>query len=101
MRYNADMASKIRIISGFASPREVAKELGVSKAELRTIEDILNKPAVRKKSPRNASGAFVTRRSPTKNTSSDATALHWMVSPTNITLDTPHTLRSVIWCHTR
>ena len=60
------MASKIRIISGFASPREVAKELGVSKAELRTIEDILNKPAVRKKSPRNASGAFVRRRSPAK-----------------------------------
>src|SRR5437870_903348 len=62
MRYNANMTGKIRIIAGFASPREVAKELGVSKTELRSIEDILNKPAVRKKSSRNRSGAFVTRR---------------------------------------
>jgi hypothetical protein len=44
------MTSKIRIVSGFASPREVAEELGVSKTELQAIEEILNKPAVRKKS---------------------------------------------------
>ena len=72
MRYNADMTSQIRIVSGFASPKEVAKELGVSRTELQTIEDILNKPAVRKKSPPNGSGPFVARKASTRKVASVA-----------------------------
>jgi hypothetical protein len=59
------MTKKIRIVSGFATPNDVANELGVSKTELKTIDDLLNKP-VGKKAPHSRSGRFVTRKAATK-----------------------------------
>ena len=66
VRYTASMMRKIRIVPGFATPNEVAKELGVSKTELKTIDDLLNKPMLGIASPQNRSGRFVVRKAAPK-----------------------------------
>ena len=60
------MPTKIRIVSGFATAKDVAKELGVSKTELKTIDSILNTPVHGKKPLQNQSGRFVARKAATK-----------------------------------
>jgi hypothetical protein len=60
------MTKKIRIIPGFATPNEVAKELGVSKTELRTIDELLNRPTPGNESPQNRSSGFVMRKAAPK-----------------------------------
>ena len=56
------MTKKIRIVEGFATPNEVAKELRVSKTELKTIDDLLNKPMHGNGSFQNRFGQFVVRK---------------------------------------
>ena len=66
VRYNASMTRKIRIVPGFATPNEVAKELGVSKTELKTIDDLLNRPMPGSAAHQDRSGRFVVRKAAPK-----------------------------------